>query len=576
MKKIFFFAAAVAVSLSISAQKQMHIWVNGNAINLPISQVDSVTFTDSNASTPDDPNIPEPDPTPDPSTANGIGIFSVAEGKTVSFAPGNLQFNAVQGSHLRADGTTAKGTWRFAENQWDCVGVANENIAEDYDGWIDLFGWGTSGYDNTANDPNAIFYQPWSSSSQSLSTIKIDSTLNCDMYEITGECVWEYTFLDGTYNRYGYGPSQGMAAESLVGTSAYYDWGVYNAISNGGNEAGSWRSLTRTEWEYLLNTRKNAQFLRSHATVNGVYGYVLLPDDFKKPSDITWSHQTNDWTTNTYSAEQWSALEALGAVFLPAAGYRDGTNVGYVQNGGYWSATEYGSDFADCLYFYSKAARMDNYHRDGGFSVRLVKDFEEEQNNGTENGHEYVDLGLSVKWATCNVGASKREEYGDYFAWGETEPKSTYNLSTYKWCNGSSYTLTKYCTNSSYGTVDNKTQLELSDDAAAVNWGGSWRMPTDAELTELRENCTWTWTTQNGVYGYKVTSKSNGNSIFLPAAGYLNGDALYNAGSYGLYWSSSLSTDNPYSAWCVSSGSGYVNRGNDGRFIGLTVRPVCQ
>lgn len=377
MKKIFFFAAAVAVSLSMSAQKQMHVWVNGNAINLPISQVDSVTFTDSNASTPD---IPEPDPNPDPSTAGGIGVFSIAEGKTVSFAPGNLQYNAVQGSHLRADGTTGKGTWRFAENQWDYVGSNNEKIAENYDGWIDLFGWGTSGYDNTANDPMAIFYQPWSNSTNSLTSVPKDSTLNCDSYEITGECEWEYTYFTSSEenkNKRGYGPSQGMADESLVGTSAYYDWGVYNAISNGGNEAGSWRSLTKAEWEYLWNTRKNAQFLRSQATVNNVKGYVLLPDDFKKPSDITWFHQTNDWTTNTYSAEQWSALEALGAVFLPAAGCREGSYVSNVQHHGrYWFATEDYSQHAYNLLFYLDGARILNINRSYGLSVRLVKDLQ--------------------------------------------------------------------------------------------------------------------------------------------------------------------------------------------------------
>lgn len=159
--------------------------------------------------------------------------------------------------------------------------------------------------------------------------------------------------------------------------------------------------------------------------------------------------------------------------------------------------------------------------------------------------HEYVDLGLSVKWATCNVGATKPEEYGDYFAWGETEPKEMYDWSTYKWCNGSETTLTKYCTDGSYGTVDNKTQLELSDDAAHANWGDSWRMPTDSELTELREQCTWTWTTQNGVNGCKVTSKSNGNSIFLPAAGYYYDSLLGSVGIGGICWSSSLYADSP-------------------------------
>ena len=196
--------------------------------------------------------------------------------------------------------------------------------------------------------------------------------------------------------------------------------------------------------------------------------------------------------------------------------------------------------------------------------------------NPNTGNHEYVDLGLSVKWATCNVGASKPEEYGDYFAWGETEPKDYYDWSTYKWCNGSYYTQTKYCTNSSYGTVDNKTTLDLSDDAARANWGGNWRMPTHEEQEELRTQCTWIWTTQNGVYGYKVTSKKNGNSIFLPAAGYRVDSSLYLAGSYGNYWSSSLYTGYPRSAYDLSFDSGIVGWGNYSRCIGFTVRPVCQ
>ena len=198
---------------------------------------------------------------------------------------------------------------------------------------------------------------------------------------------------------------------------------------------------------------------------------------------------------------------------------------------------------------------------------------------GSENGKDLVDLGLSVKWATCNVGANSPEEYGDYFAWGETQPKTTYYWSTYKYCNGSSTTMTKYCVDSEYGTVDNKTTLELTDDAARVNWGGKWRMPTTAEQDELRStsNCTWTWTTQNGVNGYKVTSKVNGNSIFLPAAGYRRSGSLSSAGSYGSYWSSSLYTSCSYGAYNVYFASGYVYWNNyDLRFYGLSVRAVCE
>ena len=196
--------------------------------------------------------------------------------------------------------------------------------------------------------------------------------------------------------------------------------------------------------------------------------------------------------------------------------------------------------------------------------------------SGSENGYDYVDLGLpsGLKWATCNVGATAPEGYGDYFAWGETNPKDKYNWSTYKYCNGSETSLTKYNTNSNFGTVDNKTTLELSDDAARVNWGGSWRMPTRAEQDELRNNCTWTWTTQSGVNGYKVTSKTNGNSIFLPATGYRVYTSVYDVGSVGHVWSSSLVESYPSLAYELHFHSGNVDRNSYHRYLGHTVRAV--
>lgn len=195
-----------------------------------------------------------------------------------------------------------------------------------------------------------------------------------------------------------------------------------------------------------------------------------------------------------------------------------------------------------------------------------------------------VDLGLSVRWASCNVGACKAEEYGDYFAWGETEGynsgKKKFSWSTYKWCTGSSTTITKYCTDSSYGTVDNKITLEPEDDAATVNWGCNWRMPTKTELEELRniENCTWTWTKQNGVNGYKIVSKRNGNFIFLPAAGHCDSSSsLSDAGSKGLYWSRSLDkVTNCVSNLFFSSSDVDWNGYNDGkRCRGRSIRAVC-
>ena len=182
---------------------------------------------------------------------------------------------------------------------------------------------------------------------------------------------------------------------------------------------------------------------------------------------------------------------------------------------------------------------------------------------------EAVDLGLpsGLKWATCNVGATSPEEYGDYYAWGETTTKETYSWDTYKHGDGETF--------SKYNTTDGKTTLEASDDAATTNWGSAWRMPTDGEWTELRENCEWIWTDSyqtTGVAGYWVTGK-NGNTIFLPAAGYRYSGSLSGAG-YGIYWSSSLLTDDPYYAWFAYFNSGIVYRNYGDRYYGRSVRPV--
>ena len=194
----------------------------------------------------------------------------------------------------------------------------------------------------------------------------------------------------------------------------------------------------------------------------------------------------------------------------------------------------------------------------------------------SNNGYEYVDLGLpsGLKWATMNVGANAPEGYGDYFAWGETEPKDYYDWSTYKWCEGSDDTLTKYCTSSKYGTVDNKTTLKLSDDAAHANWGGTWRMPTLDEIKELRYYCSWEWITQKGVEGHKVTGP-NGNSIFLPAAGSRGDYGLNDAGSGGYYRSSSLYPGTDYYAYFLYFYSGGAGLYGSDRNSGRSVRAVC-
>ena len=192
--------------------------------------------------------------------------------------------------------------------------------------------------------------------------------------------------------------------------------------------------------------------------------------------------------------------------------------------------------------------------------------------------HAYVDLGLpsGTLWATCNVGADNPEDYGDYFAWGETQSKDIYNWSTYQYCNGSEYTMTKYCNDSDYGYngfTDNLTTLLPEDDAATANWGSYWRMPTKEELQELYQNTTHTWTTQNGVNGRLFTA-SNGNSLFLPAAGYRSGSSLYDAGSVGVYWSSSFYMDDPANAWILHFISGGYSVDDNDRSQGRSVRAV--
>ncbi len=203
--------------------------------------------------------------------------------------------------------------------------------------------------------------------------------------------------------------------------------------------------------------------------------------------------------------------------------------------------------------------------------------------NGTCNGYDYVDLGLrsGTMWATCNVGAEHPEDYGDYFAWGETQTKIVYDWSTYTYCKGDYNQLTKYCTETDFGFdgfTDKLKTLESGDDAATANWGEGWRTPTYSEWVELLTRCDYTWTTQNGVNGFLFTAR-NGNSIFLPAAGSRSDADLSHVGSGGYYWSSSLSKSLPDMA------KGFSFSGNGGDWIdhdiydysrefGLIVRPV--
>ena len=269
--------------------------------------------------------------------------FSVSADRQVLFSPGNLQFNAAQGSHSCADGTTQPGTWRFAEHQYDLIGEDNKHISETYDGWIDLFSWGTSGWNSGAN-----VYQPW-----------VMSTNYSDFYP------------GGSYTN------------NLTGDYAYADWGVYNQIGN--DVPGTWRTLTKDEWGFLINTRPNAGSKYGVAKVNGVAGLVILPDDFTLPTGcgftagMTNASKGNDWSevasTNIYTLAQWQQMEAAGAVFIPCAGRRNDTKIEFVGTyGACWSSTADNSNDTYGLGFESNVLYWRNGIRNHGYSVRLVKD----------------------------------------------------------------------------------------------------------------------------------------------------------------------------------------------------------
>ncbi len=262
--------------------------------------------------------------------------FSVADGHPVLFSPGNLQF-CTTGSHTTAEGT-ASGTFRFAEHQYDYLGQANALVSDTNTGWIDLLTWGSSGW----------HVSPCSEK-------------------------------DGDYD-----------IESLCGDEAYADWGVYNAIGN--DAPGTWRTLTRDEWDYLVNHRAastvdgtdSARY--AEATVCGVKGLILFPDRFERPACIDTINNINhnsftlSFSDNIYTAVQWAQLEDAGAVFLPASGFRGGTWLSTIGEGGsYWASTCNANRQAYALLFIDgvvNASAECTYEKDRGYgrSVRLVKD----------------------------------------------------------------------------------------------------------------------------------------------------------------------------------------------------------
>lgn len=325
-------------------------------------------------------------------------------------------------------------------------------------------------------------------------------------------------------------------------------------------------------------TGSTTYYYRSYAYVDNYLSYGPIRSFTTKDDDVV---TTGDIDTTTYSVKSTLKIGS-GAYGSLELGVCYGINSTPTVNDQIVSTNEVDDENNFILSLKDIQFGTVNYYRsfvkiDGVAHYGVIKSFEIPMQIA-----EAVDLGLSVKWATFNVGASKPEEYGYYYAWGETDPKTDYSWSTYKWCNGSYTTLTKYCNESSNGNngyTDTKTTLDPDDDVAHVKWGGDWRMPTKDEFTELLNNCTWTWITLNGVKGYRVTSNKSGytdRSIFLPTAGYRFDWYLSYVGSYGRYWSSSLYTYYPtFRAWIVGFDSGHYGTDCYDRHYGLSVRPVC-
>lgn len=233
-------------------------------------------------------------------------------------------------------------------------------------------------------------------------------------------------------------------------------------------------------------------------------------------------------------------------------------------------------------YYYRAYVKVSS-HVYYGSDIFYVTTLPAGQENVTVDGHEFADLGLpsGLLWATCNVGAESATESGDCFAWGETAGKSAYTWESTKWSAGGYDALTKYCADAAYGAggfADGASVLEASDDAATVAWGADCRMPTQEECAELAENCEWEWVASyagSSASGYKVTSRKNGNYIFLPAAGFRSGEGICGEGQYGFYWTATLAADHPFGAYCLSLQDNAA--GPDFyyfRCVGLSVRPV--
>lgn len=359
------------------------------------------------------------------------GKFSVSASVQVQFSQGNLQYCA------------SSKTWRFASNQYDCIGTANNNISSSYSGYIDLFAWGTSGYKQ----------QPYETS------------------------------LSVSY---------GNGTQDIANTN--YDWGVYNSINNGGT---GWRTLTYNEWSYLLSSRTNASSKKGSATVNGVHGWVILPDSWTLPSSCSFtSGSSNGYNTNTYTTNQWSQMQSAGAVFLPASGYRyssgEASIISYVGTMGYyWTSTASGSTTAASVEIGSNYCYATNSssQRFNGYAVRLVKN----SSGGSSGTNQYYTITVSsnnTSWGTVSGGGTFRENVSTYIT---ATPLSGYRFIQWHDGNTNSRRYITVTANAHYtaqfGPQQYYVHIAYTEQEGTVTGAGYYSKGTQVTLTATPNPC---------------------------------------------------------------------------------------